>query len=265
MADPASCFLQDLSCLLRHCQRVSSQQSGFSSDELESCHRKLEYYLSLLEYIVQIDPGASHVATLVAEVRPWLVWLESLPVLISPCCTTLASVQQMSVHSGEIGRPSYSITSENLEFLRDAGFKWTEISKMFGVSRSTITRRVRDFDLQSSQMFTDISDADLQDVICEIHSSNVDAGCRMVRGILRSRGIHVTMPRVHQTLRAVDPIQSAQRWGAMVQRRTYRVKAANSLWHIDSHHSLIRWRFIIHGGKKCMLGGMGVGRIGLIQ
>ncbi len=24
--------------------------------------------------------------------------------------------------------------------------------------------------------------------------------------------------------------------------------SANSLWHIDGHHKLIRWRFVIHGG-----------------
>ena len=26
------------------------------------------------------------------------------------------------------------------------------------------------------------------------------------------------------------------------------VKAPNSLWHIDGHHSLINWGFVIHGG-----------------
>ncbi len=31
-------------------------------------------------------------------------------------------------------------------------------------------------------------------------------------------------------------------------RRIYAVKHSNSLWHIDGHHSLIRWRFVIHGG-----------------
>lgn len=31
-------------------------------------------------------------------------------------------------------------------------------------------------------------------------------------------------------------------------RRTYCVKNSNALWHIAGHHSLIRWRFVIHGG-----------------
>ena len=33
-----------------------------------------------------------------------------------------------------------------------------------------------------------------------------------------------------------------------MSRRTYSVKKSNSLWHIDGHHSLIRWRVIVHGG-----------------
>lgn len=31
-------------------------------------------------------------------------------------------------------------------------------------------------------------------------------------------------------------------------RRVYQVPGANSLWHVNGHHSLVRWRFIIHAG-----------------
>lgn len=27
----------------------------------------------------------------------------------------------------------------------------------------------------------------------------------------------------------------------------YRVKRSNALWHIDGHHKLIRWGFVVHG------------------
>ena len=33
----------------------------------------------------------------------------------------------------------------------------------------------------------------------------------------------------------------------MITRRVYSVPGPNSLWHIDGHHSLIRWKFVIHG------------------
>ena len=47
---------------------------------------------------------------------------------------------------------------------------------------------------------------------------------------------------------AADPIAASFRWGAIVRRRTYSVPGPNSLWHIDGHHSLIRWRLVVHGG-----------------
>lgn len=32
-----------------------------------------------------------------------------------------------------------------------------------------------------------------------------------------------------------------------VARRVYRVPWINSLWHVDGHHKLIRWKIVIHG------------------
>ncbi len=33
----------------------------------------------------------------------------------------------------------------------------------------------------------------------------------------------------------------------VVSRRTYSVAGPNSLWHLDGHHSLINWGFVVHG------------------
>ena len=32
-----------------------------------------------------------------------------------------------------------------------------------------------------------------------------------------------------------------------IQRRLYNVPAPNHLWHIDSNHKLIQWKFVVHG------------------
>ena len=45
-----------------------------------------------------------------------------------------------------------------------------------------------------------------------------------------------------------DPLRRLVRWHQVISRRTYSVKKSNSLWHIDGHHSLIRWRVVVHGG-----------------
>ncbi|XP_052211890.1 uncharacterized protein LOC127830976 [Dreissena polymorpha] len=49
-------------------------------------------------------------------------------------------------------------------------------------------------------------------------------------------------------LRNVDASGTALRWSATIQRRKYSVPTANSVWHLDTHHSLIRWGIVVHGG-----------------
>lgn len=45
----------------------------------------------------------------------------------------------------------------------------------------------------------------------------------------------------------IDPLKRMVWWQQVVLRRSYSVKRSNSLWHIDGHHSLIRWRMVVHG------------------
>jgi hypothetical protein len=45
----------------------------------------------------------------------------------------------------------------------------------------------------------------------------------------------------------VDPTNVRLRWAVVVSRRTYSVPGSNSLWHLDGHHSLVNWDFVIHG------------------
>ena len=46
----------------------------------------------------------------------------------------------------------------------------------------------------------------------------------------------------------MDATNSGLRWAALTNRRKYNVPGPNSLWHIDGHHSLVSWGFVIHGG-----------------
>ena len=51
--------------------------------------------------------------------------------------------------AGNPGRPKFLIPAETLEDLRGLGFSWEKISRMFGVSRWTIYRRVQSYDLKT--------------------------------------------------------------------------------------------------------------------
>lgn len=69
----------------------------------------------------------------------------------------------------------------------------------------------------------------------------------LVYGHLELNGIHVQQMRVRESIRTVDPENARIRWALLVTRRAYIVRGPNSLWHLDGHHSLITWKFVIHG------------------
>ena len=147
------------------------------------------------------------------------------------------------------GRPKIDISQDALVYFRSLGFKWNYIADVFLMSRWTIRRRVVEFGLRDVLGYSNISDDELDRFISEYRQAHgVMCGRSMVTGYLKSIGINVQQHRVTQSLARVDPTGSRIRWSLIIRRRKYHVPAPNSLWHIDSHHSLIRWGFVIHGG-----------------
>ena len=76
-----------------------------------------------------------------------------------------------------------------------------------------------------------ISDADLNDIISELRSTNPHVGESLVTGRLRSLGYYVVRDRVRNALQSSDLL----RWpGVLTHRRPYSVAGPNSLWHIGN-------------------------------
>ena len=76
------------------------------------------------------------------------------------------------MHLGNVGRPRYKITQEQIELLHDAlGFRWADIARMLGVSSRTLIRRRQDFSMPvgHQQNFSTLSDDGLDRVISEIY------------------------------------------------------------------------------------------------
>lgn len=147
------------------------------------------------------------------------------------------------------GRPRLDIREDVLIQLRSFGFTWKNISQMLLVSRWTIRRRVIEYGIQEITGYSNISDEELDIIVREFsgqHGSLV--GCSIVNGHLRSLGLRLQRQRVRESLARVDPTNTHIRWAIVVSRRAYSVPGPNSLWHIDGHHSLITWGFVIHGG-----------------
>lgn len=162
--------------------------------------------------------------------------------------TTLTVRLSNVERTGNPGRPAFHMEPEMLEELLGPGFSKQKISMLYGVSRWTIYRRIREYNLYHLCEFSNLSDAEIDGLLEDyMNRHGRTTGQVLILGYLRSRVIHVPRRRVRESITRVDPANAALRWGAAVYRRRYQVPWANSLLHLDGHHSLIRWSMVIHG------------------
>ncbi|TDG99281.1 hypothetical protein EPR50_G00209340 [Perca flavescens] len=119
---------------------------------------------------------------------------------------------------------------------------------MLGVSRRTLFRRLKEFDL-SARRYSAIDDDELDNVVRQIKDEMPTAGYRMVKGRLRSNGINVQWRRVAASLHRVDSVGILSRLAGLgcIIRRTYSVRGPLSLWQVDTNHKLIRYNIVLFG------------------
>jgi len=94
------------------------------------------------------------------------------------------------------GRPKFEITQEQLEHLLQLGFNCHKIAACLGVSLRTICRRMTDYGLSVSGLYSTMSDSDLGETVKTIKIEFPNCGVRMLHGRLRSHGIRVTEERL---------------------------------------------------------------------
>ena len=122
---------------------------------------------------------------------------------------------------------------------------WKSISEFLSVSVRTLSRRRIEFGIEDS--FSEITNSDIDKQVQEILQLTPYSGESYIRGGLKGRNVNVQRSRVRESLGRVDPIGRSIRKRYAICRRVYNVHGPNNLWHIDSNHKLISWRFVIHG------------------
>ncbi|XP_041845240.1 uncharacterized protein LOC121642553 [Melanotaenia boesemani] len=151
--------------------------------------------------------------------------------------------------AGETGRPRYDIDREKLTELLETNLPVACIAKLLGVSSSTINRRMREFGVSARQSYCTITDEELDNAVMQIKDEMPNSGYRMVKGRLRSLGIHLQWRRVTASMHRVDSLGILSRLTGLgcIVRRTYSVRAPLSLWHVDTNHKLIRYNIVLFG------------------
>ena len=148
---------------------------------------------------------------------------------------------------GAVGRPSFDISKNQIEYLLECNFTVKEVSEMLHVSKRTVERRMSAYNLTGMNRLTEITDEHLDNAVRNIKQASPDCGSKLLAGYLRSVNIHVQRSRIRESLSRVDALGVLARRCRAVHRRVYSVSRPLALWHLDDNHKLIRWRFVVHG------------------
>lgn len=149
--------------------------------------------------------------------------------------------------SGKRGRPRKNISAS---WLTDAvqgkrRITFTKLAELVGVHRHTLRAYLKRYNVY--HRFCQISTEDL-DLLVRLYKLHKPAsGLRYVVGFMRSHGLRIQRKRVRDSMRRVDGLGQVLRNHAAINRQKYSVPHSNYLWHLDGHHKLIKWGFVIHG------------------
>ena len=143
-----------------------------------------------------------------------------------------------------IGRPRCDAGS--LLLRRSLNYNWTKVALVLGISRATLYRRLQEAGVRPNDC-TPLSNNQLDDIMRSIKQDHPNDGEVLIKGHLLRMGIRISRKLMRQSIHRVDHVGVVNRRRSIIYRRVYSVPYPNYIWHIDGHHKLIRWRFVIHG------------------
>jgi len=145
-----------------------------------------------------------------------------------------------------LGRPKKDVTVDDILSLRQLNYSWKKICDLLHISRSTLYRRMQESGI-SVDDYAKLSESSLDKIIQDIKVNHPKDGERLMQGHLSRIGLNVRRKELRSAIHRVDPHGLEVRKRYSIKRRAYCVPYPNALWHLDSHHKLIRWRLVIHG------------------
>nr|XP_022342022.1 uncharacterized protein LOC111135876 [Crassostrea virginica] len=247
-------FFSSLSELINFCEE---RENNANSNDFEYCLERLDVAIQSLKFIEfvmlhrhipnerVIEDIRMLTYNLLLIEKTWkdLSLSNSYAVPSEPA----TAVKEKQFLVSGIGRPSLILNLEKVMFLMSVGFKKKDIARCFLINRTTLWRKLREMNVDLHR-FTEIDDNQLTLEIDDIRKKHPNTGISMMHGYLKAKGIIVQKRRIQDILHQIDPSSSVLRWGFVAYRRKYSVQGPNSLWHIDGHHALVRWRLVTHGG-----------------
>jgi hypothetical protein len=110
------------------------------------------------------------------------------------------------ITTGRKGRTRYDLPSDQLVYFVEHGFTCSKISDMLGISQRSIRRRMTEYGISIRQMYSNIGELELRELITEAHEPFPNAGYRFIRGWLMQKGFRVQEQRVRRLMSEVDRV-----------------------------------------------------------
>jgi hypothetical protein len=145
------------------------------------------------------------------------------------------------VRDGSVGRPQFDIPRNQLAYFLEKRFTVPDIAEILQVSVRTVRRRMTVYNLSVGNLYSTLTDQQLDGIIQGIQHQFPTCGNRQMMGHLLARGIRMQQFRVREAQKRVDPSGSIMRRLRTINRREYHVNGPGALWHIDGNHKLIRY------------------------
>ncbi len=144
--------------------------------------------------------------------------------------------------AGTPGRPKISTEKQCLKEMLHTQLPVHCITPLMGVSRA-IFRQMDEYGRSVRDMYSSISDDELDRLVASIKNDLPNAGYGMVRGRLESMDHRVQWRRVGASMHRVGSMGILSRLSSLgcVVRRVYSVPGPLSLVHMDTNHRLIRF------------------------
>ena len=152
-----------------------------------------------------------------------------------------------TVHAGRPGRPRKVLSKEVLceMFRTGRNIKVSQAARALNVHRLTVEHYLKAYQIKK-QRHSRLSDEDLDTLVEEFKRKRPMSGLSYLRGLLLQLGLRIQRDRLLTSISRVDGIRKALRKNSVIKRRKYVSPGPNAVWHIDGHHELGPWGFIVH-------------------
>ena len=155
--------------------------------------------------------------------------------------SNVSTYETAILRNGFVGRPRYYIPRSLLEFLLQKKFSVPKVASLLNVSVRTVRRRMEQYEIFVHNLYSSISDYDLDNLVRRIHQQFGSCGNRQTQGHLLAQGHRIQQSRIRESQRRVDPGGCLMRRLGTINRRKYNVNGPLALWHIDGNHKLIKY------------------------